>query len=258
MAVCITGMHRSGTSLVANLLARCGLFLGNDQDLLPPSVDNQRGYWEHANFVWLNDEVLSVSGGVWDCPPRTRQNYASGKFNHLRLQAARLVGRFYDREPWGWKDPRNCLTLNFWKNLGTLRLPFWYGKGPPLKVVLCLRNPFAVAASLAARKFTPNNAGLELWYFYNSMLVNSTSSEERLVTHYETYFSDARSELKRVLEFTNMKPTDEIIERAIREVSQQLRHYCPPASAHMNSSFDIEVLNLYRDLCAEAGFTNER
>src|SRR6266702_718721 len=35
MAVCISGMHRSGTSMVANLLRQCGLCLGDAAELIP-------------------------------------------------------------------------------------------------------------------------------------------------------------------------------------------------------------------------------
>lgn len=68
MAVCITGMHRSGTSLVTNLLRLCGLYLGDEQDLMPATPDNQRGYWENRKFSDLNDEILAALGGTWDLP----------------------------------------------------------------------------------------------------------------------------------------------------------------------------------------------
>ena len=46
MQVLITGMHRSGTSLVARLLAECGCFIGQPEDLMPPKPDNPEGFWE--------------------------------------------------------------------------------------------------------------------------------------------------------------------------------------------------------------------
>ena len=42
--IVITGMHRSGTSLLASLLRSSGLHLGDR--LLPPSRANQPGYFE--------------------------------------------------------------------------------------------------------------------------------------------------------------------------------------------------------------------
>ena len=62
MPVCIAGMHRSGTSLIAHLLHDCGLYLGPEQSLIPATKSNIDGHWEHAGFVALNDEILSCNG----------------------------------------------------------------------------------------------------------------------------------------------------------------------------------------------------
>lgn len=42
--VCVTGMHRSGTSLVARLLHECGFHLGREDELLAPNPANVEGY----------------------------------------------------------------------------------------------------------------------------------------------------------------------------------------------------------------------
>ena len=44
MSVCITGMHRSGTSMVAKLLHESGVYLGSDIDLMPADAHNADGY----------------------------------------------------------------------------------------------------------------------------------------------------------------------------------------------------------------------
>ena len=67
--VAIVGMHRSGTSMVAKLLQQAGLNLGDEADLMPPAEENPEGFYEHLEFVRLNDEVLNVAGAGWDCPP---------------------------------------------------------------------------------------------------------------------------------------------------------------------------------------------
>ena len=117
MPLCIAGMHRSGTSMIASLLYNCGLNLGPDKDLLSPATDNPEGFWEHRAFMKLNDSILRELGGTWDRPPRT---VAAGwedeeALHRLRNRAVKLVRQFQGREPWGWKDPRNCLTLPLWR-----------------------------------------------------------------------------------------------------------------------------------------------
>jgi len=74
MPVCIAGMHRSGTSMVARLLYLCGLYLGPESELLPPRPDNEEGYWENFYFVKLNEEILARLNGGWDWPPPLRKD----------------------------------------------------------------------------------------------------------------------------------------------------------------------------------------
>jgi len=56
-------------------------------------------------------------------------------------EARALVADLLPSTPWAWKDPRLCLTLPFWLEVLDAR---------PAMVV-CLRNPLEIAASLAER-----------------------------------------------------------------------------------------------------------
>ncbi|MBM3573769.1 MAG: hypothetical protein FJX52_15635, partial [Alphaproteobacteria bacterium] len=55
--VVILGMHRSGTSAVARLLAQCGLQLGDDL-LTQAELDNPNGYWEPRGIVAVHEALL--------------------------------------------------------------------------------------------------------------------------------------------------------------------------------------------------------
>src|SRR5215212_8323769 len=112
MPVVITGMHRSGTSMVSRLLHDSGLDLGAPDDLIPASPDNPDGHWEHIAIVQLNDEILNSFGGGWDCPPPADADYRRlADVPRFRDRAEAVVAQFRNREPWGWKDPRTSLTL---------------------------------------------------------------------------------------------------------------------------------------------------
>src|SRR5437867_8557509 len=117
MPVCIAGMHRSGTSMLAKLLHLCGLSLGRPGDLMDPAPDNPDGFWENRRFVAVNDELLEENGGAWDRPPAGRIEWTTGRSRRLRDETEGIVGELADVEPWGWKDPRNSLTLPFWLEL---------------------------------------------------------------------------------------------------------------------------------------------
>lgn len=132
IATIVIGAHRSGTSLVARTLERMGLFLGRAKD------ENA----EATFFIRLNDWILRQVGGAWDNPaaierlllqpdvrrltseylaasivaPRSIHYWGLRRFLRLR-RSGREVG------PWGWKDPRNSLTLPLWLDVvGTARV----------------------------------------------------------------------------------------------------------------------------------------
>ena len=67
--VCVTGMHRSGTSFVAGALGLMGVGLGRADRMLKPGPDNPKGYFEIQEIVQLDDELLAHLGGAWDQPP---------------------------------------------------------------------------------------------------------------------------------------------------------------------------------------------
>ena len=254
MPVCITGMHRSGTSLVTNLLRSCGLYLGKEDELLPPSPDNLDGYWENRRFVGLNDEILLTLGSAWDSPSNAGAEVwpFEERFNSLRVRAEILVREFVDREPWGWKDPRMSLTLPFWQSLDGILMPFWLGRGQKLKVVVCLRDPLEVFRSLQDRHFTPSVSGLDLWLTYNRRILDTVLPEDRIVTHYDAYFQNACDELTRVLDFAGLAVPLEVIQKSARIVSSSLRHKRSSVTALPAANVSPEVIDLYEALCAEA------
>jgi hypothetical protein len=141
--VCIAGAHRSGTSMLTRLLHRCGLYLGSESDLMPAAADNPDGFWEHLRFVKLNDEILNAVGAAWDLPPWRDQNFDGHNLQPMRAKAQLLIGDFVGQSVWGWKDPRNCLTL-----------PFWQSLLPHLKTIIIIRNPLKVAYSMHKRNGT--------------------------------------------------------------------------------------------------------
>jgi hypothetical protein len=138
--VVILGMHRSGTTLVAELARALGLELGKVTALMEPQ-----------RLVDLNEWLLRRSGGSWEYPlpaldllsvPELRQE-AQGHVRdfarrHLDPLASKPGGA--GRRPWGWKDPRTAFTL-----------PLWESVFPVMRLVAVRRHGFDTALSLHAR-----------------------------------------------------------------------------------------------------------
>ena len=57
--VLITGMHRSGTSILARLLSQSGVWLGSD---------SEPRYLESLFFLETNESLLSLADSAWHQP----------------------------------------------------------------------------------------------------------------------------------------------------------------------------------------------
>ena len=241
--VCIGGMHRSGTSMVARLLNLSGLYLGPDSEFMPANPHNQGGYWENNSFVALNEAILAHLNGGWDLPPSVPDGW------HLQLallpmcvQAAHIIQRFEAHDRWGWKDPRTSLTWPFWKYLL-----------PGLKLIICLRNPLEVAESLRQRDNSSSTFGIKLWLDYNRQLLADVRPEDRIVTHYDSFFYDAKSELRRLAGLLQLPVTEADLERADAIVARPSRHQRATTEDLLRAGVSDEVFQLYCALFAEAG-----
>lgn len=147
--VILIGMHRSGTTLLAEALSRLGVYMG------PESSSHSEALFFHE----LNVRMMDTSGGSWEYPEPIDRFL---KVDTLRrLQAEYLESLFASPQSafylgvkrylrcrslfeldfaWGWKDPRNTYTL-----------PCWLDVFPDAKVLYIERHGVDVANSLMTR-----------------------------------------------------------------------------------------------------------
>jgi len=211
--VCIVGMHRSGTSLIAQLLKQSGLYLGSEDSLLGGNVGNQDGHFENLGFIELHDAILKHFGGSWEFPPDLPygwQNAAS--LDPLRSRARDLVRSLAAKPPWGWKDPRTSLMVPIWRSLI-----------PNLRFVICLRSPLAVATSLQVRNKMPLTRGVYLWHRYLRASLADTEGCKRLLVFYDDYFKSPEREVTKLFDFCGLRPTGDVAALAAT-IRADLRH----------------------------------
>jgi Uncharacterized protein conserved in bacteria len=152
-------MHRSGTSSIAQILNNAGLRVGTR--LLAANDFNRNGYFENLDFVEFHKAVLIDHGINHDGWTLEGSFTFSDK---LRQQAQVLVDNNSQTEPWGWKDPRTTLFLDFWAQ-----------QLPECKFLFVHRAPWEVVDSLFRRGDATFQAdpilALRVWEHYNRLVI---------------------------------------------------------------------------------------
>ena len=147
--IIITGMHRSGTTLIVKLLEKNGVFLGSIKDENKESIFFQR----------INRWLVSFNDSYWDNPKTFKcLNNDDNDLLVLKLKKT-LSNRFlnstyfgyknifsnknFKNYPslWGWKDPVNTFTIDIWKKIF-----------PDLSIININRAPLDVSCSLLNRQ----------------------------------------------------------------------------------------------------------
>jgi hypothetical protein len=244
MAICIAGMHRSNSSILSLMLGACGVDLGPPSEDFPAKEDdNPDGYGENVPTVRMNEAVLKALGGAWNAPPAPPADWlADRRLQRPRKKAEALLRRRGAREPWGWKDPRNCLTA-----------PFWRSVAPLDKFLIPLRHPLEVAQSLQTGRGIDIDDGLRLWETYNRRIVDATSPDERLICHAESLCCDHEAELRRILAFLRVPVSAAGISAACGLFRNDRRRHRYPVHLTADPRLSPGLVQLYEELCAEAG-----
>ncbi|HEY8490952.1 MAG TPA: sulfotransferase [Dehalococcoidia bacterium] len=240
--VCVLGMHRSGTSLTTRLLSLLGLHLGHPDNLMQPHPEmNPLGFWEHQRLTDLNDLLLARLGGSWHEPPPLPEGWERrADLADLRDQALAVLREDFGAAGlWGWKDPRNSLTLPFWRTLL-----------PSMSYVICIRNPLDVAGSLQRHHGFSLAKSLDLWFTYTMASLRGTEGARRIFVFYKDYFYDLHGTLRRLAAFLGnpaLADDPETLSQAQAFAQDQLWHYrSRPADAvdTPEASFALKALYL--------------
>lgn len=217
MSVFVTGMHRSGTSMLARLLRSLGFYLGEPEDLMLPKPDNPGGFWERLDVMRINNQLLASAQSSWDWPQPLdtdfwHKGYAS---YHATLvhDAQQLLRTLDSRAPWAIKDPRLCLTL-----------PFWQPLLPSVRLIICVRNPFEVAQSLCQRHHLTENFGIQLWLTYTESLLRMTRPEQRLVLHYQDLLDAPQPQIRRLTAWLEISSSQDAMQDALAVINPVARH----------------------------------
>ena len=246
--VIVLGMHRSGTSLLANILHELGVDMVDGPT--HHSIKNEAGFWERMDIVALHDEILSLIGAPVGSPRHAvslpdgwwRDPAIAPLRKRLKDLAAETLAR--TEGPWGFKDPRTCRLLPMWKEiLKELSLT--------PRFIWAVRHPAESSHSMSDknpvhRPLTPAESELD-WLAYNYDILKFAGREIGHVVPYESWFDDAAATASRLISALGL-PADAAARDVSALIRKDLRHH-KAASNRTDCHFGISE-ELYRRILA--------
>ncbi|MEQ9306175.1 MAG: sulfotransferase [Marinoscillum sp.] len=210
--IIVIGMHRSGTTLLARIMrilgVKMGRIRGKDTD-------------ESLFFQALNKAIINACHSEWDnlhgfrevySQPTIQSALTTSLLEVMQSGASTLHGQM-KATIWGWKDPKNTVTLDLWKEVF-----------PNAKIIFIYRNGVDVANSLVNRSMKSlslrtmqHQHGFKLWKEYNMLAMahyNAWDHEKRHLIKYEDLLQNPQSIISDLVAFLELNSDDTTIEKA--------------------------------------------
>jgi len=240
--VFVLGMGRSGTSALTRLLALCGASL--PPNLLGGTDYNPTGHWEPLDALGLNERFLNARNSDW-FDPSLRVQTAAGQGNGHEAFVSEIVG-FLEQCPGSAtviiKEPRITALTAYWFEATGRR-----GEVP--RIVIAVRHPTEVAASLAARDGISVSLSNALWLKYNLLAERASRSFRRVFVDYGRLLADWHHEMGRVATALGIRLVPSLAAEAATFLRSDLRHHI--ADGGLVESFGQRwIANVYEALLA--------
>src|SRR5581483_5957853 len=220
--VVVLGMHRSGTSLLANLLNLLGVDLG--ENLLAADGNNPAGYWEQNQIILSQDALLEQLGRRWiglaGTVPFPTDWWKLPAIRPFKEQLSGIVRAEIAQAKglWGFKDPRTSRLLPLWQEIfQELNLEPVY--------LLSVREPSAVVESVMKRDEIPGSRAELLWLLHNLDAIRDAGDRLRLIVDYDRWFTHPREQaesVRRALELPGAI-TDDLLATLRERIRPELR-----------------------------------
>lgn len=220
--VFVLGMGRSGSSALTRVLSLCGAAL--PPDLLGGDEDNLLGHWEPRGALELNEGFLCRYGSTWHDPTLHLQGEVAFG-SELRAAYVAQITAFLRALPAAQqlvvKEPRITGLTAFWFEAASLL-------GLAVRVVIAVRHPEEVVASLAKRDQACPELSSALWLKYNLLAERESRACPRVFVEYANLLRDWRREVARIgnaLSLDLSMREESAIDEFLRQDLRRQRHH---------------------------------
>ena len=235
----VLGMHRSGTSALTGVLQALGVELG--EELLAPTLDNPKGYFENAEVVETQEALLAALGRRWQDPrplPADWRQRPVSDDAHVALTA--LVEVMLRQSPVAAvKDPRISRLVPLWRDVAR-------GAGAALGAALVVRHPDEVAGSLHKRDGLTRARSHLLWMTYLLEAERDSRGLPRAFVSYEGLLADWRDTLMRM----RLSGLDAMVPMPDADAEAQIDTFLD-ASLRRQGKTDLAVESPFESLAVE-------
>lgn len=236
----VLGMHRSGTSALTGVLEKLGVALGDE--LLPPSHDNPKGYFENGRVVTAQETMFAALHRAWHdprpLPVDWAESVAADEARELLVPVVRDM--FANTAVAAVKDPRSSRVVPLWLDVAA------HAKARP-SALLMIRHPNEVAGSLHKRDGLSRSRAHLLWMTYLLEAERATRELPRAFVSYEALLADWRIELNRMTKWLGvaLPATTAVAEEIDEFLDVSLRNNQAEHDEQPVSPFEPMALELY-------------
>ncbi|MFN8282889.1 MAG: sulfotransferase [Chitinophagales bacterium] len=263
--VIILGMHRSGTTMITKMLENLGLFVGAEKEINHEAIF----FWEINN--WIFDLHTSTAEKPYNMrfrnPSCDKVVLESLDYFLQSSRRKKYLGNFTTKYknikdvdfPFGWKDPKNTFTIDFWKHIF-----------PNPKIIHIYRNPIDSVSSYIERdlikynqfdwtwkkklkrdflisnnfhrnfRLTTIQEGFDLWQEYVEKAASLKHEfPDYLEIKYEDFLANPFELLKQLAQFSDLNSNEEKVKNEIKDIKKDR------AFAFVNNA---EYYNIYQQL----------
>jgi len=224
--IIIFGMGRSGTSALTRVLSLCGACL--PEKLLAPNEANPKGYWEPLEALTVNDAFLFRCGVTWFDPTLRLQGELIVDYQERELyteQIRAFLQACPDEPLLVIKEPRVVAVSDFWFEAARRA-------GLGVKIIIPVRHPEEVAASLATRDGLSFELSTVLWLKYNLLAERQSRRLPRVFVEYSELLNDWRRQIARISEALSIdlsRSDEAAIDAFLSDDLHRHKHVAPPA-----------------------------
>lgn len=202
MTYVILGMHKSGTTLISQVLHHSGINMGEFDASVSYDYGNK---YERQSTLRLNEDILGqrdVNSIHLVAPKDLTLSDEHLKRMRQVVDENNLVYGYN----WGFKDPRTCLVY-----------PLWASELPDHKMIAIYRNPYELWLRYRPRKLTSRYLKFFLapellarWFEYNTNILTflREAVADCLLLEYQQLMM-SQKEFDRLQDFVNVKLNDQ-------------------------------------------------